>query len=187
MTAAQQAKAAAKKKGGNNVLIVGSILGGVALIVLGVVGYMLIAGGDTVRGEAGRGPRRQHRRRSDCRRRSARTRPRTPPVAAIRPGARRRRRPLTAGAAAPTTPARSALDPGLQTPVAEISNLLPNDTQSVLSINMDRLRSCTLGQQAFESPIGFRPETFKQGFGIGVEEMPRFIRAKTSARTGRST
>jgi hypothetical protein len=37
----------AGKKGGNNVLILGSVLGGIALIVLGVGLYMLIAGGDS--------------------------------------------------------------------------------------------------------------------------------------------
>src|SRR5205823_11384677 len=45
-------------------------------------------------------------------------------------------------------------------------------------INMDRLRNSTLGQQAFESRVGFRPETFKTGFGLGVEEIARFIRAE---------
>src|SRR5206468_1711968 len=59
-----------------------------------------------------------------------------------------------------------------------ISNLLPNDSQSIISINMDRLRNSTLGQQAFESRVGFSPTTFKTGFGIGVEEISRFIRAE---------
>ena len=71
-----------------------------------------------------------------------------------------------------------ALSPGIQTPVAEISNLLPNDTQSIMSINMDRLRTCTLGQQAFESRVGIQPEAFKTGFGLGVEEITRFVRAE---------
>ena len=43
---------------------------------------------------------------------------------------------------------------------------------------MDRMRNCTLGQQAFESRVGFRPDTFKAKLGIGIEEMTRFIRAE---------
>ena len=60
----------------------------------------------------------------------------------------------------------------------EISNILPSDTQSVISVNMDRLRNCTLGTQAFEPPIGFAPNTFKQGIGLGVEEIDRLIHAE---------
>ena len=175
---ARKPKAAAKKKGGNNVLILGSILGGVVLIVLGGVAYLLMTMGDTGPAKSAGG--------------SVASNPppiSTAPAVSTTPAANTAAMPNTTpntdatvpAPAAPTAPAApevATLDPGRQEPVPEITNLLPNDTQSVISINMDRLRICTLGQLAFESPIGFRPDTFKKGFGIGVEEMAWFVRGE---------
>jgi hypothetical protein len=160
------------KKGGNNVLILGGILGGVALIVLGVVVYMLMfAGGDTSPQKNVQPPKLAANSTG-----GPKPAPQPPPAnpVAATPAADAQAPTKAAGAA--TT--EVALEPGVQTQIQEISNLLPNDTQSVISINMDRLRNSTIGQQAFESPIGFRPETFKAGFGLGVEEMSWFIRAE---------
>jgi hypothetical protein len=166
----------AGKKGGNNVLILGSVLGGIALIVLGVGLYMLIAGGGD----------------------SNASKPVVPPVTSTTPAvsvpapsaaapapaaettaAAANTAPTpAAAAAAPQAPAAEALDPGVQTQVGEVSNLLPNDTQAVISINVDRLRNSTLGQQAFETPFGFRPDTFKNGFGLGIEEIAWLLRGE---------
>jgi hypothetical protein len=184
--AAAEGKAkAAGKKGGNNVLILGSALGGIALIVLGVGLYLLIAGG----GDSNAGKP---------------VTPSVPPVTSTTPAVST---PVTAAAVtnptpapdatasttpavsltspanqasgtAPPAPAAEALDPGVQTQVGEISNLLPNDTQAVISINVDRLRNSTLGQQAFETPFGFRPDTFKNGFGLGIEEIAWLLRGE---------
>lgn len=93
---------------------------------------------------------------------------------------------------APTdsAPAASTLgdptQPGLPTqpttwpggPVAEITNLLPNDSQMVLAVNMDKLRYSTLGRQAFESRYGFRPNMFKERLGIAIEDMDQYLRAE---------
>ena len=43
---AARSKGKPKKKGGNNILILGSVLGGVAVIVLAVVGYMILGSGE---------------------------------------------------------------------------------------------------------------------------------------------
>jgi hypothetical protein len=171
-----KARPAAKKKGGNNVLILGSVLGGIAIVVAGVVGYLLMAGGDSTPPKK-TGPVA-----------NATPVPTPPPVSTATPTVTPTNDATAAPAdvapavppapTAPTNPAVATLDPGHQEPVPEISNILPPDSQSVISINMDRLRNSTLGTQAFESPIGFRPDTFKVGFGLGVEEIASFIRAE---------
>jgi hypothetical protein len=74
----------------------------------------------------------------------------------------------------PPTPAANVRP----SPAGDITNLLPNDAQTVLSIHTDRLRSSTLGQQAFESRFGFKPDTFRLKFGLGIEEMTRLVRAE---------
>jgi hypothetical protein len=163
-------RAKAKKKGSNNVLILGSVLGGIAIIVLGVVAYLLLAGDTSPAKTAGNPP-------PVASTSSPTTTPVVTPAAAVNPTT-----DATAPAPAPAPPAptpAAALEPGRQEPVPEISNILPADTQSVISINMDRLRTSTLGQQAFDSPIGFRPDTFKLGFGLGVEEIVSFIHAES--------
>jgi hypothetical protein len=78
------------------------------------------------------------------------------------------------GAGDPPTPAANVRP----SPAGDITNLLPNDAQTVLSIHTDRLRSSTLGQQAFESRFGFKPDTFRVKFGLGIEEMTRLVRAE---------
>jgi len=42
-------------------------------------------------------------------------------------------------------------------------------------MNMDLLRFSTLGEQLFESKIGFRPGVFKEKLGFGIEDMLRLI------------
>jgi hypothetical protein len=161
------ARSKAKKKGGNNVLILGAVLGGVGIIVLGVVAYLFLAG-DSTPAKSGA---------SSTANTPATTTPVVNPTPAVTPT-----NDTAAAAPAPAAPTDAgvaALDPGRQEPVPEISNILPADSQSVIFINMDRLRTSTLGQQAFESPIGFRPDTFKAGFGMGVEEIAWFIHAES--------
>src|SRR5262249_24854943 len=77
-----------------------------------------------------------------------------------------------AGNDAAATPAVS------RSPAGDITNILPNDAQAVLSIHLDKLRSSTLGHQAFESRVGFKPDSFKVKFGVGVEELTRMVRAE---------
>ena len=163
------AKGKAKaKKGGNNMLILGSVLGGVALIVLGVVAYMIFFADSGTPTKKPITPI------------ATNTPPVSPPTAPVTPAGdtTNNSTPAATVPAVPAPPDAAMLDPGTQTPAGEISNLLPNDTQSVLAINMDRFRTSTMGHQAFESPIGFRPDTFKNGFGLGVEEIAWLIRAE---------
>src|SRR5262245_17786195 len=185
-----------KKKGGNNVLILGGVLGGVALVLLAVgVYFLFISGGDNK--QTASSPLAAPSRPAP---------PPAPPSTAPPPppqpaGAGD---PTTAPPPAPTAgntdtasanppPTIPAVAPPPSPPTAvastplppapagvyqNITNLLPPDTQSVLVIDMDRMRNCTIGQQAFESRIGFPPTLFKSKLGIGIEEMARYIRAE---------
>jgi hypothetical protein len=173
---AKSERAKAKKKSGsNNTLILGSVLGGVALILLGVGAYFLFFNNSDNSSASQPNPA-----------------PIFPPnanqpatTAAAIPDAPAPGTPDSATTAAqPNKPATTVADAGLlpgaptEIPHGEITNLMPGDAQAVYSIHMDRFRACTIGQQAFESRVGFRPETFKQKLGIGVEEISRFIRAE---------
>src|SRR5262249_29131956 len=77
--------------------------------------------------------------------------------------------------------ANAPLPPGLPTniPNGDITNLLPGDAQAVYAIHVERFRACTLGQQMFESRVGFKPEAFKQRLGIDIAEINRFVRAES--------
>src|SRR5207244_1151125 len=94
--------------------------------------------------------------------------------------------PAIPGGTIPGVPATSgglsgeglAMGLPVMVPFNEISNLLPGDAQTVYRIHMDKMRACTLGQQAFESRVGFKPDTFRQKLGIGVEEISLFVRAE---------
>ena len=165
-----QPRPKSKKKGNNTVLLVGATLGGVALVVLGIVAYLIFSGDSKPTKPSG-GPMTNNT--------TPTTTPSQPVVAPTPPAQATGNVPPAQPAVAPG-PATAALDPGLQTPVSEITNLLPNDTQRVIDINMDRLRNSTLGQQAFEPPLGFRPDTFTAGFGLGVDEIIRLVRGENA-------
>jgi predicted Zn finger-like uncharacterized protein len=165
-----------KKQGSNNMLILGSVLGVAALAILAVGGYVLFAGGgDSSKAStpiAGVTPPPL-----------ATTPPGDAPPAdpdnpdAPAPGAV----PAVAGDAPPTITQAPSDKPPPPAPggvYKDVSNLLHPDAQAVLMIDMDRMRNSTLGQQAFESRVGFRQETFKTKMGIGVEEMARYVRAE---------
>src|SRR5947209_4105403 len=107
----------AKKKGGNNVLILGSVIGGVALIVLGVVAYMLLSGdsGSSTPPKPNAAPVAAN----------------TSPPPAVNPAPAVTATPAATPAAGNDAPAQPAVPPGVaeltpgrQEPVAEISNLL---------------------------------------------------------------
>lgn len=164
-----------KKSGSNNVLILGLALGVMALAVLSVGGYYMFLKDDG--GTSGKASGVPVVSTGNPTTTPTNPNPDNPPdntnsaaATAANPTPDQPKANLPTGVA--------VLDPGLQTPVADISSLLPNDTMSVISINMDRLRNCTLGQQSFDSPIGFRPETFKANFGLGIEEITKLIRAE---------
>ncbi len=168
--AAPAKKKPAKKKS-NNTLLIGGGVGALAVIVLGVVGFMLMTGGD-----------------------DAAKKPVTPGTLASKPV-------VTSDANAPEATGEAAKTPEKATDVAkasesaptpvqqeqplpaagtsgDITNMLPNETMTVAVINMDKLRFCTLGEQLFESKIGFRPGAFKDKMGIAIEDMLKFVRGE---------
>lgn len=175
---AERAKAK-KKAGGNNTLLLGSVLGGVALILLAVGAYFLFfndSGSSTAASKPNPAPIFTP---------NPNTPPAATPTAAGTPDAPGGGTPdSTTPSNPPSKPAAVVADAGLlpgaptEIPHGDITNLMPGDAQAVYAIHMDRMRASTLGQQAFESRVGFRPETFKQKLGIGVEEISRFVRAE---------
>ena len=170
------AKGKAKKKAGNNnVLILGSVLGVVAVILLGVGAYFLFFNNDSPSKPVASNPPPINKTNL----------PAAENTAAATPGAATTTPHDGSNPAAPansnpnTNVADASLPAGLPTniPNNNITNLLPNNAQAVYSIHMEKFRACTLGQQAFESRrVGFRPETFKQKLGIDVAEIDKFVR-----------
>jgi len=63
--------------------------------------------------------------------------------------------------------------------LANVTNLLPNDSQAVYSVNMNKFAGSTLGGSIFRSGSGFRPEMFKEGLGLPMEQMNKFLRAES--------
>jgi hypothetical protein len=59
------------------------------------------------------------------------------------------------------------------------TNLLPNETQAVYSVNVTKFRDSTLGGAAFRSTSGFRPEMFRDGLGLPLEQMSRYVRGES--------
>lgn len=168
-----------KKAGGKNMLVLGSVLGGIALLILGVGGYVLFSG-DAPKSTPAPAPVVNRTPAPSANPTPAPTdAPPTPPADATTQ--------QPAGNATPAgsaTPAAVTTDGALptgaptQVPYGDISNLLPGDAQSVLAIHMDRMRACKLGNLAFESRAGFKPDTFKDKLGIAIEEIARFVRAE---------
>ncbi|MFO0809838.1 MAG: DUF1559 domain-containing protein [Gemmataceae bacterium] len=164
-----------KKKSGSNVALIGGILGVVAVLGLGGVGWYLFGGGGDSPKPSVPTPTPVAKLPTT----PASETPPTPPPAGenpTTPPAGETPTPTPTPAPAPT----AAASPPIRLPNNELTNALPDDSQSVISIHMDRLArgNSTLGNQAFESRVGFRPETFKTRIGIPVEEMVRLVRGE---------
>jgi hypothetical protein len=169
-------KAKAKTKGGNSTLFIGLGVGGVALAVLGVVGWLMMSsGGDPPKPAPITKP------------------PLAGKQAAEDTGGTPASTDANAGEAAageakadnPPTVTASPADANV-TPVpardtsGDISNLLPNDSFLVVNVNLDKLRFSAIGEQMFESKVGFRPNAFKEKIGIGIDEMKRLVRGENT-------
>jgi hypothetical protein len=193
--AATDQAARPKKKGGNNILILGGVLGGVALVLLAVGAYFLFLSGGDNKSASSPSPLASRPAPPPAPPSSTPAPPPAPTPAVAPPGDTANATPPTTNpdnppanpppaAAPPVIPTlppavpSAPLPPGPSGVYQNVTNLLPGDTQSVLTIDMDRMRNCTLGQQAFESRIGFQPTLFKSKLGIGVEEIARYIRAE---------
>ncbi len=61
--------------------------------------------------------------------------------------------------------------------LTDVTNLLPNETQMVLSCNVDRLLASSAKRLAFETAGGFVTESFQKKMGIPVEEVTRMVTA----------
>jgi hypothetical protein len=141
-----------KKKAGSSatMMIVGSVLALVAVCVLGVCGWLLIGGSD------------------DPPKPTPSSSPGTAPVANIQPNPT----PTPNPAEKPAGAAEPAAGAGL--PVAsDITNLLPNDTQVVISIPFTRASGTALRAAFFDSEGGFKEAKFKNLYGFGIDGLAR--------------
>ncbi len=94
----------------------------------------------------------------------------TPPARDKTEETKAKRRPIIREA--PAEPA----DPSLV--AADISNLLPNDTEAVLDIPVGRLLGTVLKQAAFATPNAFSAEAFGKTFGIPIEDVAKVVMAR---------
>ena len=69
--------------------------------------------------------------------------------------------------------------------VADITNLLPNDTQAVLSIPMNKVTASSLKGAALDAEGGFKEEAFRKTFGFGLDGITRVVMGRAAARRGR--
>ena len=60
-----------------------------------------------------------------------------------------------------------------------MTNLLPNDSQVVYSIHVNKFMGSTLGGAAFHSASGFKLATFNDRLGLPLDKMSRFVRAES--------
>jgi hypothetical protein len=61
--------------------------------------------------------------------------------------------------------------------LGDITNLLPNETQAVVSINFDKLLTSSFKQVLLRTPGGFNPANFKRTFGFDVDDVSRIVMA----------
>ena len=60
---------------------------------------------------------------------------------------------------------------------AEVSNLLPNETETVLSLNMPGVLSSSFKKAALSTPGAFQAASFQRTFGFPLEDVQRIIQA----------
>ena len=171
--AAPAPKKPAKKKS-NATMLIGAGVGSVAVIVLAVVGYLMMSGGDE----------KKPLPKANA---LASANPTKTDTAATTDGAAPEKSGDTAKTDGKATDAPKAETPVVvqsEQPVpaagtsGDITNMLPNETMSAAVINIDKLKFSTLGEQLFESKIGFRPGAFKEKMGIGIDEMVKYVRGE---------
>jgi hypothetical protein len=163
---------AKKKKGGKNMVVIGGILGVLAVVVLAGGAVMMFSGGGSNSTASNTKP-------------SVPPGPVTPPnnagpdATAAAPDATGAA-PATPTGGAPTGAGNDAAATLGAAPASnvELTNLLPNDAETVLAMYVDRFRNSTLGTQTFESAAGFKPGTFAAKLGIDEGDMARFVRAE---------
>ncbi len=167
---AEGKKAAKKgeKKGSNQTLIIaGSAIGVVAVIVLIVVGILVMGGGDS--SSSSSGTQTASRPSAPASGAAGQMRP-IPGQDSSTPGSSQ----PNEGNAPPSGESKVAPDPSL----AKATNLLPNDTQVVYSLNVPRFLASPIGNAAFRSASGYQLSMFRDGLGLPLEQIQQFVRAE---------
>src|SRR5262245_4198598 len=158
-----KAKKKSEKKGGSTMLIVGIGLGVVAVIGL-VVGGILLFSGDSGSGKSSGGTSGGGGSSNVSRNTGSSSNPANNSSG-------------TSNTSTNTQPEQQKPTPpekGLVT----ASNLLPNDTQVVYSVNVGRFMDSALGGSAFRSASGYQMTTF-ENMGLPLNKMIRFLRAES--------
>ncbi len=84
--------------------------------------------------------------------------------------------PAVADAGAGGAPAVTTTEPVLPPSVADITNLLPNETGAVVSFRMDKiLGKSSIHVPLLETPGGFTTTSFQKVFGFPVENVQRIV------------
>src|ERR1700719_2600504 len=132
---------AAKKSGGNNKLVLGIGLSVVAVGLLGVVGYLLFASGDSS---------------------SKSSSTPTPAPVASKP---------QENEAPKDTEKKEEAAAGSAVSAEFLTNLLPPDIEGVCLVHMQDLMRTTLGRAMFESPGSFRSEALQRRLGFSIDDV----------------
>lgn len=85
----------------------------------------------------------------------------------------------TRQATQPTTKPEGAVE----TKLAEVTNLLPGDSQSVLNVNMKDLVGGSLGRAAFDTPGAFKQRYFDQKIGLALKKIDRVVLAQSLGKS----
>jgi hypothetical protein len=78
----------------------------------------------------------------------------------------------------PGEPEPKAPDRSLLAELNRLSNQLPNDSEAVFAVNLDKLMSSQLRRAAFDAAGALRPEYFTQMIGLSPESMAGLVRAE---------
>jgi uncharacterized protein (TIGR03067 family) len=145
------------KKSSSKVLKIGVALAAVALVALGVGGYVLFYGpGKSTN------PRRVENGGD------------RPSIKEVNGGDKRQEPPAREVKAAVPNAGPDVLE-------ADVSNLLPNDTEAVLDIPIQRLLGTAFKQSAFTTPYAFSADAFRKTFGFPIENVDRIVTAANPA------
>jgi hypothetical protein len=143
-----------KKEGGSKKLVLGLAIGGAALVLAAVAGYLIFMnmGSTDKKGSIA----------------SSSTRP-------------------SGGGSAASSPQEDEAPPKKEekkTEVAQstgetITNLLPNDTESVLNLMPQEILATPVGKTAFETPGAFQRSQFEMSFGFPLDNLERVVIANS--------
>ncbi|MBX7106158.1 MAG: hypothetical protein K1X57_18910, partial [Gemmataceae bacterium] len=167
-------KKAKKKAKSNTPMLIGAGVGTIAIVALAGVAYLVFGGGDPPKPAPRPAPVVASNNTPAADNPAGTQQPTdTPPKTDAPPaGATNTETPVVnVKQADPVPPAGT---------VGDITNLLPNDSQMIVEINLDKLRFSTFGEQMFESKVGFRPDAFKEKIGIGHDDMLKLVHAENT-------